>query len=110
MKSVMENTTSTEAAQAWSAELRPGLQGLEVDPTIFRPATYIERSISNLARALAIGTSLLVALTITPALCLLLLPGAPERRAEPSQFVKNADANPLRPLVRAKTALHKRRR
>ena len=28
----------------------PGLKGVEIDPTIFRPATFIERSLDNLAR------------------------------------------------------------
>ena len=35
--------------------MRPGLLGVHVDSTIFRPATFIEMSISNLQRALALG-------------------------------------------------------
>ena len=29
-------------------EMAPGLPGIEVDTTIFRPATFIEQSIDNL--------------------------------------------------------------
>jgi Cu/Ag efflux pump CusA len=36
-------------------ELAPGLRDVKVDTTIFRPATFIERSIDNLTRALLIG-------------------------------------------------------
>lgn len=35
--------------------LKPGLTGVEVDSTIFRPATFIERSLANLGRAMLIG-------------------------------------------------------
>ena len=45
----------TRDVEAAIAELRPGLQGVKVDTTIFRPATFIERSIDNLTRALLIG-------------------------------------------------------
>ena len=41
-------------------ELRPGLPGIEIDPTIFRPATFIEKSIDNLTKALLIGALLVV--------------------------------------------------
>ena len=40
--------------------LKPGLGGVEIDPTIFRPATFIERSIHNLKQALIIGCVLVV--------------------------------------------------
>ena len=40
--------------------LRPGLQGVELDPTIFRPATFIERSLDNLMSALYLGCVLVV--------------------------------------------------
>jgi CzcA family heavy metal efflux pump len=40
--------------------LRPGLPGVEIDHTIFRPATFIERAMDNLAWALAIGALLVV--------------------------------------------------
>ncbi len=36
-------------------ELRPALAGVEVDSTIFRPATFIEMSIDNLQQALFFG-------------------------------------------------------
>ncbi len=42
--------------------LAPGLEGVEVDPTIFRPATFIEMSLHNLNRALLIGCVLVILL------------------------------------------------
>lgn len=42
--------------------LAPGLEGVEVDPTIFRPATFIEMSVHNLNRALLIGCVLVILL------------------------------------------------
>ncbi|MFN2468612.1 MAG: efflux RND transporter permease subunit [Gaiellaceae bacterium] len=44
--------------------LRPGLTGIEIDSTIFRPATFIEVAIENLTRALLIGCLLLVLVLI----------------------------------------------
>jgi CzcA family heavy metal efflux pump len=41
-------------------EMRPGLPGLEIDTTIFRPATFIEQSIDNLTTALLIGVLLVI--------------------------------------------------
>jgi CzcA family heavy metal efflux pump len=40
--------------------LKPGLHGVEIDSTIFRPATFIETSLANLNRALLIGCVLVV--------------------------------------------------
>jgi CzcA family heavy metal efflux pump len=39
---------------------RPQLADVHIDATIFRPATFIERSISNLGKAMAIGCVLVV--------------------------------------------------
>ncbi len=44
--------------------LRPGLPDLQIDPTIFRPATFIENSIKNLNRALLIGCILAVVVLV----------------------------------------------
>ena len=44
--------------------LRPGLDGIEVDSTIFRPATFIEMAIDNLTRALLIGCVLVVGILV----------------------------------------------
>ena len=41
--------------------LRPGLKDIDIDSTIFRPATFIEMSLSNLNRALLIGCVLVIA-------------------------------------------------
>ncbi len=41
-------------------EMRPGLQGINIDTTIFRPATFIETSISNLTESLLIGAVLVI--------------------------------------------------
>ncbi len=50
----------TEGVEAALAELEPGLRGIEVDSAIFRPATFIEDSISNLTRALILGALLMI--------------------------------------------------
>ena len=42
-------------------EMRPGLPGIQMDNHIFRPAEFIEISISNLTDALLLGTLLVVA-------------------------------------------------
>jgi CzcA family heavy metal efflux pump len=41
-------------------EMEPGLPGMEIDTTIFRPATFIEESIDNLTQALLIGALLVI--------------------------------------------------
>jgi CzcA family heavy metal efflux pump len=41
-------------------QLRPGLPGIAIDTTIFRPATFVEQSIDNLTRALIIGVLLVI--------------------------------------------------
>lgn len=41
--------------------LRPGLSGVEIDPTIFRPASFIERALTNLGHAMGIGCAFVVA-------------------------------------------------
>jgi CzcA family heavy metal efflux pump len=44
--------------------LKPALGDLQIDPTIFRPATFIEMSLSNLNQALLIGCVLVVLVLI----------------------------------------------
>ena len=44
--------------------MRPGLPGMELDTTIFRPATFIEQSIDNLTKALLIGILLVILIII----------------------------------------------
>ncbi|NVO32504.1 efflux RND transporter permease subunit [Hymenobacter lapidiphilus] len=53
----LEVTRQVEAALE---AMRPGLKGLEIDSTIFRPATFIEMSLSNLNKSLLIGCVLVV--------------------------------------------------
>lgn len=50
----------TRAVESALAELRPALTGIEVDPSIFRPAEFIERSLRNLRSALILGCVLVV--------------------------------------------------
>ena len=45
-------------------ELAPGLRGIEVDPTIFRPATFIEQSIVNLTNAMLVGILLVILIIV----------------------------------------------
>jgi CzcA family heavy metal efflux pump len=46
------------------AELRPALRDVTVDAGIFRPATFIERSIDNLTMAALVGCGLVIAILI----------------------------------------------
>src|SRR5918996_248001 len=41
-------------------DMQPGLSGIEVDATIFRPATFIEMSINNLTKSLIIASFLVI--------------------------------------------------
>jgi len=54
----------TENVEAAMKALGPALAGLEYDTTIFRPATFIERSIDNLAHALVVGCVLVVVILV----------------------------------------------
>ncbi len=45
-------------------ELKPGMKDVEIDPTIFRPATFIERALDNLTRALLVGCGLVVIILV----------------------------------------------
>lgn len=56
--STLDVTAGIDAALA---RLRPGLSGVEVDPTIFRPASFIERALRNLGHAMGIGCAFVVA-------------------------------------------------
>ena len=44
--------------------LAPALEGIDVDSTIFRPATFVEQSLRNLTRAMAIGCFLVLAVLV----------------------------------------------
>jgi CzcA family heavy metal efflux pump len=52
----------TQKAEAALEAMRPGLADVEIDSTIFRPATFIEMSLQNLQRALVIGIVLVMAI------------------------------------------------
>lgn len=57
----LEVTRKVEAALE---ALKPGLAGVNLDPTIFRPATFIERALGNLTHALLLGCGLVVAILV----------------------------------------------
>lgn len=44
--------------------MRPGLQGVEIDSTIFRPATFIEQSLDNLTHAMILGCVLVAVILV----------------------------------------------
>jgi CzcA family heavy metal efflux pump len=50
----------TEGVEDAIDKMRPGLPGIEIDTTIFRPATFIEQSIDNLTLALLLGVLLVI--------------------------------------------------
>ena len=54
----------TEGVERAVEEMRPGLPGLEIDTTIFRPATFIEQSIDNLTTALLLGIALVILIIV----------------------------------------------
>jgi CzcA family heavy metal efflux pump len=59
------NTLSvTRQVESALDDLKPGLKDVEVDSTIFRPATFIERSLTNLQHALLLGCVLVVAILV----------------------------------------------
>ncbi len=54
----------TRKVEATLAALQPGLHEVDIDPTIFRPATFIERSLNNLSDALILGCMLVAVILI----------------------------------------------
>jgi len=54
----------TRGVEAALKALAPGLRDVEVDPTIFRPATFIEMSLDNLNRALLYGALMVVVVLV----------------------------------------------
>ena len=50
----------TKGVEAAIDELRPGLQGIEIDTTIFRPATFVEMALDNLVNSLLVGAGLVI--------------------------------------------------
>src|SRR3990170_4327667 len=50
----------TRGVEAAIEEMRPGLRDIEIDTTIFRPATFVELSIENLTSSLLVGAVLVV--------------------------------------------------
>ena len=50
----------TRGVEEALAELEPGLPGFVIDAEIFRPATFIEESISNLSTAMFLGAVLMI--------------------------------------------------
>ena len=55
----------TRNVEAALNALKPGLKDIEIDSTIFRPATFIERSLNNLGHALLLGCALIVLILVT---------------------------------------------
>src|SRR5262249_11057591 len=45
--------------------LKPGLKDVDLDPTIFRPAGFIERSLENLREAMVIGCVLVIIILVS---------------------------------------------
>lgn len=56
------NLELTRQVEAAIEEMKPGLSGIDIDTTIFRPATFIEQSIDNLTRAMIIGSILVISI------------------------------------------------
>jgi len=50
----------TRGVEAALTALQPGLTGLEIDPTVFRPANYIESATNNLSTAVIMGGLLVI--------------------------------------------------
>ncbi len=54
----------TRQVEAAIEAMRPGLKGLVIDSTIFRPATFIERSLTNLTHAMGLGCILVIVILV----------------------------------------------
>ena len=54
----------TRGVEAALQEMRPGLPGIQIDATIFRPATFVEAAIGNLSRALLLGSLLVILILV----------------------------------------------
>jgi CzcA family heavy metal efflux pump len=54
----------TRGVEAAIDQMRPGLPGIEIDTSIFRPATFVETAIHNLSRALLLGSILVILILI----------------------------------------------
>jgi CzcA family heavy metal efflux pump len=50
----------TRGVEAAIEEMRPGLPGIDIDTTIFRPATFVEVALENLISSLLIGAGLVI--------------------------------------------------
>ncbi|TFD71290.1 efflux RND transporter permease subunit [Cryobacterium gelidum] len=50
----------TEGVEAALEKMKPGLSGIEIDTSIFRPATFIEESLDNLTLSLLLGCLLVM--------------------------------------------------
>jgi CzcA family heavy metal efflux pump len=71
----------TLGVEAALEEMKPGLPGIEIDTTIFRPATFVQDSIDNLTSALLLGCLLVIAVIAvflyewrTAIVCIIALP------------------------------------
>jgi CzcA family heavy metal efflux pump len=51
----------TQGVEKALSALRPGLSGMEMDSSLFRPATFLDLAVGNLSRALLIGSLLMLA-------------------------------------------------
>ena len=54
----------TQGVEEAMREMQPGLPGITVDTTIFRPATFIEQSLDNLRTAMLLGIALVALIII----------------------------------------------
>ena len=50
----------TKGVEAAMDEMKPGLTGIDIDTTIFRPATFVEVALDNLTESLMVGAGLVV--------------------------------------------------
>jgi len=50
----------TKGVEAALEEMRPGLPGIRIDSSIFRPATFVEAAVDNLSGSLLLGVLLMV--------------------------------------------------
>ena len=50
----------TRGVEAALEQMKPGLPGIQIDTTIFRPATFIETALHNLGHALVLGSLLMI--------------------------------------------------